>query len=100
MGVEYKQFKLLGETIKVIYQDTVVDDGTPLYGQSVPSGNYIRIARKVGGYTQNNEQLQKTLWHEITHIMFTKLGYDKESNNEQMVELLSAALQQIVNTLK
>ena len=43
---------------------------------------------------------ERVLWHEIVHYLLNYLGYDKENEDEQFVDLLARSLDQVINSFE
>lgn len=100
-----KQFQLFGKTIDIIedknlYQNTNDETGEGSLGECDYNKGIIRIQPNTEGIIRKDDQLEHTLWHEITHSILFSIGREKLNKNEQFVDLLSSALHQVIKTLK
>lgn len=69
---------------------------TECYGAAFLHENCIYI--EDGSRGTNTELLEQTFWHEATHFILHRLGYDDLSANEHLVDLVGQALYQLDKT--
>ena len=84
-----QQFDIMSRTIKIIYDNNLLDVGQ--------HGSYDHDTGKM--YIDPKAHYS-TFWHEAVHCILDHLGYEEESKNEQFVEQLGQCICQILQTLK
>lgn len=67
----------------MIYED-IIDNDPYIHGLYCPNESLIKIKK---GLTK--EKTRITLYHEVLHAIFDKLGFDSEYENEKLIKSLS-----------
>lgn len=94
----YKSVQIFGQKIKIIYTKDLESRGE--LGLYDHIGKTIHIQTQMNGRDLDDDQLEATMWHELAHMMFSHLNYWEDNQNEQKVDQIGLALQQITKTLK
>ncbi len=94
-----KQFELFGTTIKVEFDNKKCHQDS-VYGWAIYEENKIVLSDEAKNIERDESDIESTFWHEVFHIMMSKLDYDKLSNDEQLMSLMGRAMQQIMNTME
>ena len=71
-------------TIKIV--DRIQDDDTSYYGCTYHDSLIIKIAKYVNNAKISNEEMTRTLLHEINHAIFTSGQYLDSNADEPLVE--------------
>lgn len=85
-----KQFQLFGETIDVIYTDEIKDSG-----QCFVEKNIIYIKN-----TNDEDYMNSTFFHELVHMILSKLDEDSLGNDEKFVTKVAGLFHQFIITSK
>ena len=91
-----KDFQLLGEKHKVSLLKKV-NKGAD-WGYWNPENNTIQLEK--ASLMRNQDQVEQTFIHELTHCILDHLGYEHLSNDEKFVDLFSKAFHQVLKTAK
>lgn len=91
-----KFFYIFGEKIKISIIKQI-KRGTA-YGVWFESENKIQLAKTVFQKSLNEEQIEQTYFHEVTHVILDSIGEPTLSENEVFVDKFSKALYQVLKT--
>jgi hypothetical protein len=94
-----KSFKLFGNTYTVVFDD-VKTNSENIFGNVDYIANKITLSRNLHGRQVNEDMQFNVFIHEITHLIFERLGEHKLANNEKLIELFSNCLHQVLSTLE
>ena len=94
-----KEFKIFGQTIKIKYKDTLVQESDQV-GQAGFRTNEIILQRNGKNIFRPIEQMQQTYLHEVMHMIFNQIGECELRDNEKVVDLIANALHQVFTTSK
>lgn len=100
MKIPY-EFSLFGMTIRVEWDDTLVDredcQGTAYYRE-----NRITLQSFDGKNFKNRakEQIEVTFLHELFHMIFNSMGRQELNEDEKFIKLLSSLFYQYLVTAK
>lgn len=92
-------FDLQSHTIKVVYDDKMLD-AERCYGMAEYDQCKITLCNKKGGKPLPASVIQHTFYHETVHLILTAMGEDKKNKNEIFVDTFAGLLCQILNTQK
>lgn len=81
---------ILGEMFDVTTVD-LIDDDSSLLGQINHIKNQILLRNGLSA-----EKRRIVLLHEIYHAVFQKLGFEKETNNEQLIDVIASSIIQLL----
>ncbi len=90
-----KQFKIMGETINVIFKNGL-QNRRDNFGESHHRFNEIFIDSNI----INDEIKEHTFWHEFVHTALGKMQEYDLSNNEKFVNILGGFIKQAIDTMK
>jgi hypothetical protein len=90
-----KSFFIFGQEITVQFNDTL-ERNYQAVGLCHWKKNLIEL--QTPNEDLANDQVRQTFWHEALHQVLALCGYDKESKDEQFVELLSNCIYQIISS--
>lgn len=94
-----KKFNIFGHEFKVMWDETLIETKERL-GEVDYSALEIRLQPNTTKLEKETElklgksQIEQTFFHELTHVLFYFAGYEKDSNDEKKVELVSHLLHQ------
>lgn len=90
-----KTYKLMTRTVKVQYEDKVLDDnGDWIYGRVHWNGSKITIfisTKDEDGEELSDDVIETTIRHELFHLILDVLYFRDLSENETLVEWLANA---------
>ena len=91
-----KKIDLFGTkyTIKLI--DKLEDENSRYDGMTHHDSFTIEIARYVDNSKLNNEEMAKTLLHEINHAIFASGQYLQTNNDEPLIEWLARCMYSLI----
>jgi len=94
-----KEFKLMGETIKVRFVSDLnyKDD---FEGVSKYRDSEILIQESTNTWPRTQEQIEQTFLHELTHYILEKLNERELRDNEKFVNTFAGLLHQALTTQK
>ncbi len=92
-----KEFKLFGETIKVVFDNTHCDKDR-VYGTADVEQNIIYLQTENHGEKLPQSLIETTFLHELMHFIFDKLQYKDMSIDEKLIVQTSALLHQALTT--
>jgi predicted SprT family Zn-dependent metalloprotease len=95
-----KSFKLFGQKISVEMRKALFFEGDKSNGLCLPNENKILIQDNTKKYPHAQDNIEQTFYHEFTHFMLYKLGYDELSQDEKFVEQIASCLHQLQNTME
>ena len=81
-------------TIKIL--DKIEDEDYRYAGKTLHDELVIEIARNIGNVRVNNEELIRTLLHEISHAICASGQYNNYNNDEQFIEWLSRCMYSLI----
>ena len=99
-----KSFKLMGKTIKVIFDPLLVDqhrcDGMVDYSKEL-----IILQPSTSGRPASEQGIEQVFYHELVHYLFYLTEDDASDDRllhtrECLIERFSSLLQQAINTMK
>ena len=90
-------FELMGQTIKVVYVDDLVDV-YDCYGRALTAKNVLQLQTPKADIS--DELLQATFFHEFMHFVLEITGYHELNKDEQLVDLAGHAIFQLMKTSK
>jgi len=93
------EFKLGGVTWKVSVDNKGLDKEQS-FGTCDYNISEVRIQLNTLGDERSEEEIQRTLYHEITHAILDTMGERELSNNEQFITTFSSFLHQFEKTKK
>jgi hypothetical protein len=98
--METKDFKftIANDNWLVKYVDNLEDgEGNVLFGQTLYGDNIIRIAtHRPNGKRYSDKEIQRTLLHELVHVIFAEGQYLGSCNDEPLVEWVARCLQDLL----
>jgi len=94
-----KEFKLMGETIRVKYVSGLVFD-TDNTGEAYFRRNEIRLQKNEDGWRINPEKTEHDFCHEVVHHILFKMSERELTNNEKFVDTFAGLLHQALTTQK
>jgi len=94
-----KQFKLLGQTIKVRNKRRLLFDNDS-WGCSIFRTNQIQLLKKTKSNPINKEWKEQSFCHELVHMILDRAGEEELCSNEKLVDLLGSLLHQFLKTKK
>ena len=89
-----KKYKLLEHKIVIKYVDADKPDGSWIYGHTKWYANNVTITISVkddSGKPFTDDEIETTVRHELFHVILGCLYFDKERDNETLVEWLAQA---------
>jgi len=92
-----KEFKLFGSTIKVVFDDKKCSEHESL-GIVVYRKNTIYLKRSDDGVPISKTEIECTYLHEVVHLILQRTEFRELNKNEQLVDLISRSLHQILET--
>ena len=90
-----RKFKLFGETINVIFKDNLLMR-KDRFGESDYRHNEIIIESKLA----NNEIKEAVFYHEIVHMILSKMEEHDLCENEKFVNTLGQLINQALKTME
>jgi predicted SprT family Zn-dependent metalloprotease len=93
-----KTFDLFGEKYRVSHLKEI--DKGKSFGHAIYTENRIKLAKTVGKKKIQQDQIESTYCHELTHIILDALGHTELSGNEEFVDSFGKALHQILKSSK
>lgn len=94
-----KEFKLFGNTIKVVF-DNKECDKDDCYGLARYKTDTIVLQNEAHGRAITREEIETVFLHEVIHFILNRLKYSDLDNNEQFITQFSRALHQVLTTQK
>lgn len=94
-----KSFELIDQTITIEFDDRLTVDHD-CHGMVEYDLNKILLSPDDKAFPWNEDQQFHAFLHEMTHFIFKRIGEDKLTKNEKIVNLFSRALHQIMKTAK
>lgn len=95
-----KKINLFGTkyTIKIVDNlETETDTGVKRFAGVTYHDNFtIEIARNIGDFKVNNEEMTRTLLHEINHAIFASGQYLQTNDNESLIEWLAKCMYSLI----
>ena len=96
-----KKFKIFGSTWTIKIVDTIEEEkeenGMHYYvGMTYNATRIIEVARNVYGTKVTENEMFKTLCHELIHAILNTGNYYKSSNDEPMVEFLGRGIAELI----
>ena len=93
-----KQFQLYGQTIEVIYDNTL-DYVDGRRGEADYRRNRITLQAPGEMIPYPRSHLEQAFIHELVHFLFDMAGYDEDRRDEVKVERISNLLHQALTTM-
>jgi len=93
-----KSLRLMGHDIEVVMVDDLIEE-CELLGDCDFYENVIRIQTPIPGILTRSQAVQ-TYYHELLHFAFHLTGYEKESQDEQMVDRIAQLIHQALVSAK
>ena len=94
-----KRFKLMGQTIEIVY-DASLNDVDDNVGQTRYRRNQIVLQSHVEGVFRLPSSIEKTFLHELFHWLFHMAGEEELRNNERLIAVLAGLLHQAMTTME
>lgn len=94
-----KRFKLMGQTIDVVY-DAKMADTDDCSGLAKYRFNQIALLPNTEGTLRLPTRIEQTFLHELIHWMFYVLGETDLRNNEKLVDSMAGLLHQALTTME
>jgi hypothetical protein len=94
-----RQFKLLGQTIRIDLVDHIASQNGTL-GEARSIQNNILLQRNVDGFPIPESQRLHILWHEIFHIILNAMGQTELAEEEAFVDLIAGMTHQVLSTME
>jgi hypothetical protein len=94
-----KQLKLMGQTIKVIYEEGLLKRADSV-GHARYRENTIALQKSTGAYPLTDEQIEENFFHELLHFIFFKLDETEMMSNEKLITQISGLLHQALRTME
>ena len=96
-----RKFKIFGSTWTIKIVDTIEEekeeDGMHYYaGMTYNATRIIEVARNVYGTKITEDEMFKTLCHELIHVILNTGSYFKSSCDEPMVEFLGRGIAELI----
>lgn len=100
-----KETELLGRKIKVYHDSPLIKSKAGYYGFTNLINCDVHIASKMDGINIPQEEQEITYYHEIFHLLFSKLGYEEKIEKagidiEKIVEDFAIGMHQIITKAK
>jgi hypothetical protein len=92
-------FNVFGQIITIEYRKSLYKTHKAI-GLWEPNKNRILLQADTDKYPISKDSIEQCLFHEITHVMLDKLGYNRLSEKEELVDRIGAVLHQIITTFK
>ena len=93
-----KSFKIFGSTIKVEKQKNEECTKVRATGRIVYPEDLLQLTDKDQGFPLSKAEIEASYMHEVFHLVLKRTGYEKLSNDEGFVSLVSRALHQVLST--
>lgn len=92
-----KRFKLLGQTIEVVFEEKLVakDD---IVGAARYRTNEIALQPCTEGCPRKPEAVEQTFFHELLHFALDAMGRNELRQEEAFVDMLAGLLHQALTT--
>ena len=81
-------------TIKIV--DRIEDDNIIYDGSTYHDSHIIKIAKYVNNNKISNEEMTRTLLHEINHAIFTAGQYFNSNDDEPLVEWIARCYHSLI----
>ncbi len=94
-----KTFELFGQKINIVYDPDLLKEKKS-YGVADFDENTIYLQPLDEEINRSSHQLEQTFIHELCHFIFLRCGYSKLAKNEDLIEVVSHAVQQVINTVQ
>lgn len=95
-----KSFKLFGQKITVEMRKALFYEKEKQNGLCLPQENKILIQENTKKYPHAQDNIEQTFYHEFTHFMLYKLGYDELSQDEKFVDQIASCIHQLQNSME
>ena len=93
-----KYFYIFGEKIKVSFLKAIKNKEGDAYGVWLETENKIKLAKTVFKKPLEQDQMEQTYFHELTHVILDSIGEPNLSENEIFVDKFSKALYQVLKS--
>lgn len=94
-----KRFKLMGQTIEIVYDSTISDmDGCA--GLAKYRWNQIVLQPDTNGVKRPLSKIEQTFCHELVHWIFYMASENKLRANEKLVDTIAGLLHQALSTME
>lgn len=100
MEFKNKKVNLFGTTYSIKFvNEIILDEDSPekLYGITDTINKEIKIARTINKQKVSDNEIQLTLLHELTHAILFTGQYNKEGDDEHLVEWIARCLNECLN---
>lgn len=94
-----KEFQLFGQKITIEFDDKECTD-KDIYGASKGIINSILLCDSLRNIKLPEDKVYGVFWHETLHAILDRCGYDKISEDEQFVDLVSGCIAQVLVSAK
>lgn len=94
-----KKFKLYGHTINVVYDEKLMHEKDNR-GEARYRDYLIKLMPVTTCNLRPLACVEETFCHELMHFILYKGGYEKENEDEQMVDRLGNLLHQALTTME
>lgn len=94
-----RKFKIFGSTWTIKIVDTIEKKEDGIYycsGMTYNATKIIEVARNVYGAKITEDEMFKTLCHELIHAILNTGSYYKSSSDEPMVEFLGRGIAELI----
>ena len=81
-------------TIKIV--DKLENENSRCYGMTHYDSLIIEIARYIGNTKSSNEEMTRTLLHEINHAIFATGQYLQTNNDEPLIEWFARCMYSLI----
>ena len=92
-----KRFKLLGQTIEVVYEEKILSRNG-LCGQARFDDNQIALLKHTSEIPRPATSVEQTFFHEMMHFVLTGAGFKELCADEQFVDIVGNLLHQVLTT--
>jgi len=91
------KFKLMDQEITVKYDDRLIVDYN-CHGKANYDSNEILLSPDSKEFPRSNDQQNHAFYHELLHFIFKRIGEQKLSKNERIIDTIAGLLYQALKT--
>lgn len=91
-----KKFQFQGIDWEIHWVDEIKCDDGITYGNTNFTNRTITLSTEVKGIPIPELAINRTLWHELVHLILEEGQYSKASADEPMVELLGKGIYELI----